>query len=298
MEVTPPFICLIGIFILGWVWFKFVLWGDINQKLPRRASELVFGTTIFLTIIAALWPIVPFVLLLTGEVSSMHGMPWWSHLAFVGILVLSTPVGALGQPVEWPDRLRNLKVPCCGCTGLAAEFYMYTMDVIYRADTYLDACAVCIAFSAGYPLAWLMATLYGVGVFFQPMLTYLVKRCTRPPEHKEAKVPLDNFILCCIYIFFCSPFALTTEERSWAEIVRALTESVPQPCLQLHYALFMSSKKGKAQVTLFLSIALSVMLSSRAIFAVFELLGRKCTEVCGPILCEPTLPPDSEPLKP
>mmetsp|Transcript_3376 Transcript_3376/g.7749 ORF Transcript_3376/g.7749 Transcript_3376/m.7749 type:complete len:336 (-) Transcript_3376:10-1017(-) len=311
MKVSPGLVILAATFPCGWVFNKFVVAGAVAEKFKDTAVGSCLGIHLMITTFAVfVYPAVPFIILGCGGVHGQKGFDWTVHAIYAILLVSSAPMTSLlidlrnSDIFPGGDRLRTiireLRVPIFGCQGCPSEFYAWFMDLLFRGDQYTDAVSICIAYSVGFPLANPMLCLYIAGFVLQPAVACVAECCGKLYSSDG-----DKLLVLIAHLAGASPLLMNADGRALSELVRTITESIPQPFLQYQLSTFMVKECGTSSgiEVVYISMGISAFIAAKNFFGnVFYVYARlvACVGGSSPLtfLCSATVEPEQQELKP
>lgn len=216
------------VLILGFGWFKLWLINTAKDQDPARFHWYIAFSCLWLCMGLQF---LPMMMLPFGLVVSDIGLPWLCHCGYALVLVLATPLLALGDARGRKDRLQQLRVPLIGLQGsLASEIWLYVITVLYTADTYLDCMLCAIAWAIGFSKAWLLLVIVDLGVCAPWLVMRLTSKNTMINFAIHGTWRLEPHIMALTGF---NPEVFAPEDQATQALARCITQNLPQFALGL-----------------------------------------------------------------
>lgn len=179
---------------------------------------------------------VPWICFGAHLVSDQQGLPWEAHCFYLLVEGLALPwqliaplkteaLNTGGPSVR--TQIRAWRVPLLGYTGVAAEFYVFNLQLLWCAQQYLDSVSAVLAFYSDYPFKlWMLGML---------LTSYVLQSVAAWIAGDDREFSNRMFVAMLAGI---SPSGMPEDMARTMKLIRFSIQNLPQIYFQISMALW------------------------------------------------------------
>lgn len=179
---------------------------------------------------------VPWICFCAHLMSDRQGLPWEAHCFYLlveGLALpwqLIAPLKTEALHAERPSvrsQIKAWRVPLLGYTGVAAEFYVFNLQLLWCAEQYLNTISAVLAFYLDYPLKiWMLCML---------LISYVLQSVAAWIAGDDGEFSNHMFVAMLAGI---SPSGMPEQTARTMKLMRFSIQNLPQIYFQISMALW------------------------------------------------------------
>ena len=205
--------------------------GDVRVLRWGDGVHFIFGLVQMLVAFG-----VPWICFGAHLVSEQQGLTWEAHCFYLLVEGLALPWQVIaplktealntGRP-SVRTQISAWRVPLLGYTGVAAEFYVFNLQLLWCAEQYLDSVSAVLAFYSDYPLKlWMLGML---------LTSYVLQSVAAWIAGDDREFSNRMFVAMLAGI---SPSGMPEDMARTMKLIRFSIQNLPQIYFQISMALW------------------------------------------------------------